>query len=44
MVKLLEDGLVAEEVIPDDSPKYVRETRTITDGGDNEVTISIEPV
>ena len=44
MVKLLEDGLVHCGVIPDDAPKYVKQSTLITSSGDNEVVITIEPV
>lgn len=44
LVKLIEDALVNENVIPDDSPKYVHSTTMTTNAGNNEVVISIKPV
>lgn len=43
LTKLLEDALVACNVFPDDSAKYIYSTTNITDKGDNEVEITITP-
>lgn len=44
LTKLIEDGLVQSGVFPDDGPKYIFSTENITDKGDNEVEVTIEPV
>lgn len=44
LTKLIEDALVACGVFPDDSAKYIFSTKNITDKGDNEVDVIIEPV
>lgn len=41
MAKLLEDMLVTQEIIPDDSPKYVSGITLISSKGNNEVLIEI---
>lgn len=41
MAKMIEDGLVHEEVLPDDAPKYVRWSRVGCEKGENVVEITI---
>ena len=43
MAKMIEDALIHCDVIPDDAPKYVKQSIYITDGGDNEVDVIIKP-